>query len=128
MKLEIPLMAENESPEPFYSMSRRAGDTLYLSGFGPVKDGEVVGKTIEEQTIFTMDAMKAVLESEGATWDDSVRVNVFLLSMEDRDGFNDTYMTYFENRGRMPTRRLIGAGDMFLSILVEIDAVAYLGD
>ena len=121
-------MADNESPEPFYSMSRRAGDTLYLSGFGPVKDGEVVGETIEEQTIFTMDAMKAVLESEGATWDDAVRVNVFLLDMEDRDGFNDTYMRYLENRGRMPTRRLIGAGDMFLSILVEIDAVAYLGD
>ena len=69
--LEISHMADNESPEPFYSMSRRAGDTLYLSGFGPVKDGEVVGETIEEQTIFTMDAMKAVLESEGVTWDDA---------------------------------------------------------
>ena len=118
----------SESPEPFYSMSRRAGDTLYLSGFGPVNDGEVVGSTIEEQTVFTMDAMKVVLESEGATWDSAVRVNVFLLDMADRDGFNDTYMKYFENRQRMPTRRLIGAGDMFLGILVEIDAIAYLGD
>ena len=121
-------MAKNESPEPFYSMSRRAGDMLFLSGFGPVKDGEVVGSTIEEQTIFTMDAMKAVLESEGATWDHAMRVNIFLLDMEDRDGFNETYMKYFENRGRMPTRRLIGAGDMYKSILVEIDATAYLGD
>lgn len=121
-------MAENKSPEPFYSMSRRAGDTLYLSGFGPVENGEVVGTSIEEQTVFTMDAMKAVLESEGATWDSAVRVNVFLLDMEDRDGFNATYMRYFENKKRMPTRRLIGAGDMFKSILVEIDAIAYLGD
>ncbi len=121
-------MAMNESPEPFYSMSRRAGDMLFLSGFGPVRDGEVIGGTIEEQTVFTMDAMKAVLESEGATWDNAVRVNVFLLDMADRDGFNETYLKYFENRGRMPTRRLIGAGDMFLGILVEIDAVAYLGD
>ncbi len=124
-------MPENEStqsPEPFYSMSRRAGDTLYLSGFGPVENGQVVGTTIEEQTVFTMDAMKAVLESEGATWDNAVRVNVFLLDMADRDGFNATYMRYFENKQRMPTRRLIGAGDMFLGILVEIDAIAYLGD
>ena len=58
-------MAKNESPEPFYSMSRRAGDMLFLSGFGPVKDGEVVGSGIEEQTIFTMNAMKVVLESGG---------------------------------------------------------------
>ena len=50
-----------ESPEPFYSMSRRAGDMLFLSGFGPVKDGKVIGANIEEQTIFTMDAMKEVL-------------------------------------------------------------------
>jgi enamine deaminase RidA (YjgF/YER057c/UK114 family) len=53
---------------------------------------------------------------------------VFLLNMQDRDGFNATYMDYFEKRQRMPTRRLIGAGDMYLGILVEIDAVAYLGD
>ena len=25
--------------EPFYSTTRRAGDTLYLSGFGPVDPG-----------------------------------------------------------------------------------------
>ena len=117
-----------ESPEPFYSMSRRAGDMLFLSGFGPVKDGKVIGANIEEQTIFTMDAMKEVLESEGATWDHAMRVNVFLLDMQDRDGFNATYMSDFNKRQRMPTRRLIGAGDMYMGILVEIDAVAYLGD
>ena len=121
-------MARQVSPEPFYSMARRAGDTLYLSGFGPVDGGEVVGGNIEEQTIFTMDNMKHVLESEGATFDDVVRVNVFLLDMGDRDDFNRTYMRYFNNKHRMPTRRLVGAGDMFKKILVEIDAVAYLGE
>ncbi|MDA0745442.1 MAG: RidA family protein [bacterium] len=120
-------MAKN-SPEPFYSMARRAGDMLFLSGFGPVENGEVVGANIEEQTIFTMNAMKAVLEKEGATWDSVVRTNVFLLDMEDRDGFNETYMKYFENKKRMPTRRLIGAGDMYKGILVEIDAIAYVGN
>lgn len=121
-------MAKQVSPEPFYSMSRRAGDLLFLSGFGPVEGAEVVGKNIEEQTVFTMDNMVQVLESEGATFDDVVRVNVFLLDMADRDGFNRTYMRYFENRSRMPTRRLVGAGDMYKGILVEIDAVAYLGE
>ena len=119
-------MAEDASPEPFYSMARRAGGILFLSGFGPVENGEVVGADIEEQTIYTMDAMKAVLENEGATFDDVVRVNVFLLHMADRDGFNQTYMEYFES-GRMPTRRLVGAGDLYKGILVEIDATAYVG-
>lgn len=121
-------MAKKKSPEPFYSMARRAGDMLFLSGFGPVENGQVVGEDIETQTRFTMDAMQAVLEGEGATFDDVVRVNVFLLDMADRDRFNATYMRYFKNKKRMPTRRLVGAGDMFKGILVEIDAVAYLGE
>lgn len=120
-------MAEKASPEPFYSMARRAGDMLFLSGFGPVEGGDVVGGNIEEQTVFTMDNMVRVLESEGASFDDVVRVNVFLLDMADRDEFNRTYMRYFNNKSRMPTRRLVGAGDMYKGILVEIDAVAYLG-
>ena len=109
-------------------MTRRAGDLLFLSGFGPVKDGEVVGETIEAQTIFTMDAMTAALASEGATWADVVRVNVFLLDMADRDRFNATYMTYFKHIDRMPTRRLIGAGDLFKGILLELDCIAHVGD
>jgi len=120
-------MNQKKNPEPFYSMSRRAGDLLFLSGFGPVdEDINVVGADIEEQTAYTMDAMKAVLEKEGASFDDVVRVNVFLLDLADRDRFNEVYMRYFKER--MPTRRLIGAGDLFKGILVEIDCIAYLGN
>lgn len=120
-------MSTQSSPEPFYSMARRAGDMLFLSGFGPVNtDLQVVGETIEEQTAFTMDAMTRVLTQEGATWANVVRVNVFLLNLEDRDGFNAAYMRYFGGQP-MPTRRLIGAGDLYKGILVEIDAIAYVG-
>ncbi len=120
-------MSTQKGPEPFYSVSRRAGDLLFLSGFGPVDaEHNVVGADIEAQTVYTMDAMKAALEREGATWNDAVRVNVFLLNMEDRDRFNATYMRYFSG-GPMPTRRLIGAGDMYKRILVEIDCIAYVG-
>ena len=113
--------------EPYYSVTRRAGETLYLSGFGPVDDQlEVVGKDIAEQTRFTMAAMQRALQAEGATTANLVRVNVFLLDMADRDGFNSAYMEFFE--GAMPTRRLIGAGDLYKKILVEIDGIAWLGD
>ena len=116
------------SSEPFYNMTRRAGDTLYLSGFGPVDDElNVVGADIGEQTRFTMAAIRRTLEGEGVTMAKLVRVNVFLLNMEDRDGFNTAYMEFFDGPP-MPTRRLVGAGDMFKQILVEIDGIAWLGD
>ena len=116
------------STEPFYSMTRRAGDTLYLSGFGPVDNQlNVVGADITEQTRFTMQAIEHTLQSAGASTAQLVRVNVFLLNMEDRDGFNAAYMEFFDG-SPMPTRRLIGAGDLYKKILVEIDGIAWLGD
>jgi enamine deaminase RidA (YjgF/YER057c/UK114 family) len=120
-------MSIQAAPEPFYSMARRAGDMLFLSGFGPVNsDLQVVGVNIEEQTAYTMDAMTRVLMQEGATWANVVRVNVFLLELADRNGFNAAYIGYFSGQP-MPTRRLIGAGDLYKGILVEIDAIAYVG-
>jgi 2-iminobutanoate/2-iminopropanoate deaminase len=120
-------MSTQSAPEPFYSMARRAGDMLFLSGFGPVNsDLQVVGADIAEQTAFTMAAMTRVLAQEGATWANVVRVNVFLLDLADRDGFNAAYLRYFDGQP-MPTRRLIGAGDLYKGILVEIDAIAYVG-
>ena len=120
-------MSETVSSEPWYSLTRRAGDILFLSGFGPV-DGnlDVVGETIQEQTVHTMEAMGRALAEEGIGFADLVRVNVFLLNMEDRDGFNEAYYSFFS--GPMPTRRLVGAGDLFKGILVEIDGYAYLGE
>jgi 2-iminobutanoate/2-iminopropanoate deaminase len=116
------------SPEPFYSLARRAGDLLFLSAFGPVDERmEVVGTTIEEQTAACMEAMGAALEGAGATFDDLVCVDVFLKELKDRDGFNTVYARFFRNRNQMPARRLYGAGDLFKGILVEVTGVAWLG-
>ena len=74
-----------------------------------------------------MQAIERTLKSAGATTAQLVRVNVFLLRMEDRDGFNAAYMKFFAGPP-MPTRRLIGAGDLYKKIFVEIDGIAWLGD
>jgi len=117
------------SPEPFYSPARRGGDLLFLSAFGPVDENmEVIGTTIEAQTIACMEAMGAALADEGADFGDLVCVDVFLKDLEDRDGFNAAYAKFFKDRGRMPARRLYGAGDLFKGILVEVAGVACLGN
>ena len=119
-------MSKLTSKEPFYSITRPAGDLVFLSGHGPVdQDLNVVGETIQEQTVHTMEAIGRALKSEGLGFADLVRVNVFLLNMADRDGFNEAYYKFFEG-GPVPTRRLVGAGDMFKGILVEIDGIAYI--
>ncbi len=113
------------SPEPFYSLARRAGDLVFLSAFGPVNERmEVVGTSIEEQTAACMDAMGAALATAGADFGDLVCVDVFLKDLADRNGFNATYARYFSDRSRMPARRLYGAGDLFKGIRVEVTGIA----
>jgi 2-iminobutanoate/2-iminopropanoate deaminase len=122
-------MSSKSSPEPFYSLARRAGNLLFLSAFGPVDENmEVIGSTIEEQTIACMEAMGSVLAGEKAGFDDLVCVDVFLRDLRDRNGFNTAYARFFKNRSRMPARRLYGAGDLFKGILVEVAGVAFLGE
>ncbi|MEW6753000.1 MAG: RidA family protein [Candidatus Latescibacterota bacterium] len=116
------------SPEPFYSLARRAGDFVFLSAFGPVDDRmEVVGTTIEEQTAACMEAVGRALRQEGADFGHLVCVDVFLRDLADRSAFNEVYARYFPNRHQMPARRLYGAGDLFKGIRLEVAGTAYLG-
>lgn len=115
------------SPEPYYSLARRAGDFVFLSAFGPVDARmEVVGTTIEEQTAACMEAVGRALRNEGADYGHLVCVDVFLKDLDDRNRFNEVYARYFTDRRRMPARRLYGAGDLFKGILVEVAGTAYL--
>ena len=117
-------MAVDQSPEPFYSLARSAGDFVFLSAFGPVNERmEVVGATIEEQTRACMEAMGRALASEGATFADLVCVDVFLTDLEERDRFNAVYAEFLGPR--KPARRLYGAGTLFKGIKVEVAGVAY---
>ena len=120
-------MPDTHSPEPFYSLARSAGGFVFLSAFGPVDERmQVVGTTIEEQTRACMEAVGRALASQGATFDDLVCVDVFLTDLDDRDGFNAVYATYFGDR--KPARRLYGAGELFKGIRVEVTGIAHLGD
>ena len=116
-------------PEPFYSLSRTAGGFVFLSAFGPVDENmQVVGESIEEQTTACMQAMGRALRAAGAGFADLVCVDVFLADLDDRDGFNAIYAGFFENRARMPARRLYGAGELFKGIRVEVTGIAHLGN
>ena len=118
-------MTANTSPEPYYSLSRQAGDMVYLSAFGPVDESmQVVGETIQEQTAACMEAMGRALAAAGAGFQDLVCVDVFLVDLADRDGFNQTYASFFPDRGNMPARRLYGAGSLFKGIRVEVTGIA----
>ncbi|ACQ81227.1 Endoribonuclease L-PSP [Beutenbergia cavernae DSM 12333] len=96
------------------------GRFVFVSGQGPLRDGEVVGDTIETQTRITLDNVRAVLEAAGLSMADVVRCGVFLADLGDFDRMDAVYREHFPDP--LPARTTVGAG--LLDILVEIDCIA----
>lgn len=113
-------------PAGAYSPGLIAGDFVFVSGQGPLDPatGEIIGETIEEQTTRVLENVKAVLDAAGASMSDVVKVAVHLSDLANFQRFNQVYATFFPDP--KPTRTTVGS--QLPGILVEIDAIAYIGD
>lgn len=114
------------APVGAYSQGLRAGDFIFVSGQGPLdpETGKIVGETVEEQTRRVLENIKAILEAGGAAMADVVKVTAHLSDLALFERYNRVYATYFPDP--KPTRTTVGS--QLMGILVEIDAIAYVGD
>jgi 2-iminobutanoate/2-iminopropanoate deaminase len=98
------------------------GRFLYVSGQGPLRDGELVSGTIEEETELALANVATVLAAAGASLADVVRCGVFLADIDDFAAMNEVYARTFPEP--LPARTTVGA--ILPGIKVEIDCVAVL--
>ena len=114
------------SPIGAYSQGIRAGDFIFVSGQGPLDPatGQLVLGTIEEQTARVLENIKIILAAAGATMADVVKVSAHLSDVALFERYNKVYATYFPDP--KPARTTVGS--QLMGILVEIDAVAYVGE
>lgn len=110
-----------------YSQGYKAGDYIFVSGQGPLdpQTGKVKGDTIEEQTRQTLENIKAILQANGASMKDVVKVTVVLTDLSNFKPMNEVYKTFFSEP--FPARITYGASLALTGMLVEIDAIAYVG-
>jgi 2-iminobutanoate/2-iminopropanoate deaminase len=96
---------------------------LFVSGQASVDftKSEFVLGSIEEETVRTLDNIKAILSVAGATMDDIVKCSVHLSNIDDFDRFNAVYGTYFSSirPARTTVQSVLAEG-----IKVEIDCIA----
>ena len=120
-------LTTNTGAQPIgaYSQGLRAGDFVFVSGQGPLdpQTGKVVGETIEEQTERALENIKAILAAGGASMADVVKVTAHLSDLALFERYNKVYARYFPDP--KPTRTTVGS--QLLGILVEVDAIAYIG-
>jgi reactive intermediate/imine deaminase len=104
-----------------------AGGFLYVAGMLPLDaNGDLVGVgDVVRQTEQVLDNVGEVLRAAGATFDDVVRVGVYLLNMADRPAVNTVRLRYFGDA--RPAATLVAVSALALpDALVEIEAVALL--
>ena len=114
-------------PRGAYSQGWRAGDFIFVTGTGPSDpvSGELAGDTIEQQTERTIDNMSAILEADGASLRDVVKVTVHLSNLSLFARYNAVYARRFVKP--YPVRTTVGS-DLGHSpgMLIEMDCVAYM--
>ncbi len=100
---------------------------LFVSGQASVdfKTSAFILGTIEEETIRTLNNIKAIIETAGATMEDVVKCTVHLSEIKDFDRYNKVYASYFT--GIKPARTTVQSV-LAENIKVEIDAIVKMPD
>jgi 2-iminobutanoate/2-iminopropanoate deaminase len=106
-----------------YSGGYIAGNTLYVAGHqGRDPQGKVTGLDIGQQTTYTIEAIKKVVEEAGFKMTDIVSVTVFVTSLDDVPKMNEVYKSLIPDpkpaRATVQVAGLIGGGK------IEISAIA----
>ena len=106
-----------------FSQAVRAGGSIYFSGQvgQDPTTGKLVAGGIAAETERVFQNLSAVLKAAGKSFDDVVRVGVYLTNMSDYVAMNGIYAKYFSPP--FPARTAIGVAALPLGARVEIDLV-----
>ncbi|MBI3733576.1 MAG: RidA family protein [Chloroflexi bacterium] len=111
-----------------YSHVVKGGDTLYLAGqVAQDEQGRLVGAgDIEAQAAQVFENMKLALASAQASFDDVVKITVFVTDARFREKVSEVRARYFREPFPASTF-LVVAALARPEFLVEIEATAYVG-
>lgn len=110
-----------------YSQAVRAGNTVYCSGQIPLDPatGELVQGNIAAQARRAFDNLKAVCEAAGGSFDDVVRLGLYLTDLGQFAQVNAVMAEYFQ--APYPARSTIEVSALPKGAAFEVDAVVVLG-
>lgn len=111
-----------------YSPGAAGGDMVYTAGqVAWDSTGQVTAiGDVRAQTVQTLKNVQSVLEEAGATLDDVLKCNVYLKDIDDFQTMNEEFAKFFPQDP--PARTTVQTRLCEPEMLVEIEAIAYVGD
>jgi len=109
-----------------YSQAVRVGNTIWVSGQIPLDPTtkDLIAGDIEAQTRQVFDNLKAIVLAAGATLDDVVKANVYLLDLGHFALVNKVMAEYF--REPYPARAAVGVAALPRGAQVEVECIVDL--
>jgi enamine deaminase RidA (YjgF/YER057c/UK114 family) len=101
----------------------RAGDFIFVSGqVAKDEKGNMCVGNIEDETRWTLEAIKRILALEGADLSDVVKITTYLEDARDFGRYNGVFKEYFPEGN---VSRTTVEARAVISCKIEMDAVAY---
>lgn len=110
-----------------YAQAVAAGPFLFTAGQIALEPatGELVGADAAAQTRQVMANLTAVLQAAGASWENVVRTEIYLVDLADFAAVNDAYAEFVGEEP--PARVTVQVAALPKGALIEIAAVAHVG-
>jgi 2-iminobutanoate/2-iminopropanoate deaminase len=111
-------------PNSFITALIVHNDLLYIAGQGAHSHdtGETFPMDIENHTKRVMENVKHLVETGGGTMDSILQLTVYLAKIDDYDGMNKVFKSYFPHGG--PARTTVAVAALPGNSLVEINCIA----
>ena len=109
-----------------YSQAIKVANFLFISGQLPLdpQTGNIIGDDIETQTRQSIENIRSILSSVGASLSDVVKTTVFLKDIGDYSQMNQTYQEYFDRDA--PARSCFEVSRLPRNALLEIESIAVI--
>ncbi|MCP4004193.1 MAG: RidA family protein [bacterium] len=109
---------------PAFSHATIAGDLIFVSGTLGTSEGgfELADGGMGPQTRQTLENIGEILKGAGASFEDVVKMNIYVTDMSVFPEMNKAYMEFFGDEP--PARITVGCSALALGALVEIDCIA----
>ena len=106
-----------------FSSAVRVDKTIYRSGVIGLEPGTLqpTAGGIQAEARAAMETIRETLETFGSSMDRVVKCTVFLADENDRDAFNEIYMSYFDT---LPARSGVTVKGLALDARAEVECIA----